>query len=488
MATGDKSGSGSDTFKDFDFSTFDGGADDELFQSFDPSQRTESGKPDDDEDPFKVFGDAPGLGGGAQDFLDDGSDFESMPMPKAGASEGSLSEEDASDGNEFGDIDVDVGSSDVGDVSFEFDDRDSSASVPVSEEDDPFGDSGAGDVADDDPFHDGEDPGEQEFLEDGQDDAHQQVGESKRGSLSRLVFPIAAAICVGVAGVSLYSFIPLLLGSDDPITVVETGPSAGVPSFPTGLPNRPGGLPLEGAGGSQQPGPSVAMPSPTAVPAAVSPAQPAPAQAMTPAPPAQQGLILPDLPALDAPVSSGPTEQANHLDSADELVGGEGREGIGAIPATPSLPAAEPAKMSEEAPHKVIAESAAPAEVDLSGIERGIADLREQFAATRRELDSINERIVKLEAAREALKASAVAEVPAQPASLPIDVLPPLKPAIIESATLNGFSRDVVWVGTKSGVVEVREGDRIPGAGEMVKLRQYGGDWILVTTEGIVTR
>jgi hypothetical protein len=68
-------------------------------------------------------------------------------------------------------------------------------------------------------------------------------------------------------------------------------------------------------------------------------------------------------------------------------------------------------------------------------------------------------------------------------------VTPPLKPIIINGIALKGVSRDVAWIkaGT-SDTIEVRVGDDLPKGGKVVSIRNYRGDWIVVTSEGIIVR
>jgi hypothetical protein len=66
------------------------------------------------------------------------------------------------------------------------------------------------------------------------------------------------------------------------------------------------------------------------------------------------------------------------------------------------------------------------------------------------------------------------------------DITAPLKPEIIENATLRGVSRDVAWIAIGKDVKEYKVGDTVQDAGVIESFQNYRGRWIAVTSQGII--
>jgi len=507
-------GADSDFDEEFDFANWSvdgagdpepakgGGSDDDAFPG-------EDGFSEGAGDPFSEFqmGGAepspPAAGAAGFEQQDDdeffeSDEFEGMPMPDAPVTQGDADDEFA----------------DVGSTQSQFDDEGDAADFAEDGgqpadgqgEDDEFVDddvfTGGGAAAAGDEFAEDE-ADEQAFPE-----AQPAPAAAGKSPLSKLIFPAAAVVALGTVGYAGYSFVMPLLGVEEtPATVATTTAQPPVGTMPSALPGLQGGLDVPGAGtvgpkaiqppqqqaapaaqpalgGPQQqqlpPAEGVARatnPFGAGVPSAapVIPAVPAAPAAPAGAPGAPPALALPTLP----PLGGTPSAAALPADTSDDLVGGAERGGIGAMrPAAPAQAPAVPAAVPS-APSG----SAQPA--DVAAIERQIADLRGDIGSIRREIAALTSRLEQIRSAPSVPQEGAA---PSRASTLPSDVVPPLKPAIVEGVTLKGVSRDVAWVSTGSGVVEVKEGDTIPGAGQVVRFRAYGGDWVLVTTQGLVTR
>lgn len=411
------------------------------------------------EDPFATAATADPFG------LDDEDPFSFQDMPTPGA----RAEKAAAPGNpddEFGDIAEDgfggnafaqADGFDAGDGLFEDDDKDTPEQP--DEDDDPFADD-AGDAAREakDPFADDD----AETAADGQE-PHAGSAPPRRGN--RLVVPLALAASVAFAGYVGYSVLLPMFASSPPVPVETAVVIPADPAFPAALPGQPGGLGLPEAPAAPAPSAPV-LPS---VPAVTPPQLTDPDLSM-----GTTGAEQPSLPAPDAPVvvdAAAPPAKAEPVlkapdgaavPSLDDIVGGEGRGGI----------------VSMRGPDT--AEAPLP-QVDLSAIEARIA-------AIEKKVDDLAAKIAG-QPSPPVSSVDGTKQMSAAPAAADLSAsIPPLKPEILESATLKGVSRDLAWVSTGSGVVEVREGDTIPGAGRVLKIREYEGRWIVVTSDGIVVQ
>jgi hypothetical protein len=164
---------------------------------------------------------------------------------------------------------------------------------------------------------------------------------------------------------------------------------------------------------------------------------------------------------IDAPIK---------IDPLDEMVGGSDRGGL--------------ASMKDDA------QEVAPV-IDAPVVAS--ADI----AALASRLDEVVKRIETIEKKVASFGASfeGTAEIKTPVASEKPEVLPavadggvsaPLKPPIIENVVLRGVSRDIAWIATGKGVVEVKVGDSIEDAGVVESFQNYRGRWIAVTDKGII--
>jgi hypothetical protein len=281
-------------------------------------------------------------------------------------------------------------------------------------------------------------------------------------------------LLMGVAGVAAAAVAvvygaPMFLGGGPAVTVTQPAPIQSADnSFPTALPSQ------------SSAGQEVAQARPQAMPI---PALPTPAvPASKPVTPATEPLSidLPAAPSLDLP-KVVPVEQApEHIgskpvkadiakfDPVDDLVGGIDRGGIDAVK---SAPVASNAPAGGRDYGKDIDALISR----LDSLEGKVEQLADGF-----------DKVVQAKPSTVVTPAGAPAvEVPAPASS---DSVPPMKPPIIETASLKGVAGDMAWVSTKSGVVEVRVGDVVPNAGKVVAIRNYRDQWIVVTTDGLIVR
>jgi hypothetical protein len=486
MPTGNKNNNDFDT--EYDFSKMEFGGDDGSAKA--------SG---DSEDVFKGFGSNSDL---PEDFAGDENDddpfqFDSMPDPNRP-------------------IEV------TGNVDDEFEDVTAermtarpvaAAARPVADDqdDDPFAEESNefstvaenGDEVDD--AEEGDDPFEAYESEQTDDDeTEEEARPAKRGgdnqpsSIMKYALPVAAVLGVVFLGYSGYNYVlPMFSGSPAPQQQAQASLPPTKNQFPTKLPGQAPIAPapqqqavsplptaplMNGPGAqAQMPGMAQQLPSaPLGSPQAQLGGQPA-----SNLPP---GIVLPEMnvpnaqvgavdsaappPYVPIPLGSGPTAKPPAFaPEVEDLVGGAGRSGIGAPPVAPAPP---PPPVTASVPANFEARfSSLSSEVD--GLKRQIANLAARLEGGGKGAPSISAQID-----------DGFASEPAK--RIPDDVVPPLKPIVVEGVSLKGVSRDVAWVSTVSGTVEVKEGDSIPNAGDVVKIRSYGGDWIVVTTQGIVVR
>jgi len=386
------------------------------------------------------------------------------------------------------------------------------AQAPVVEEhgDDPFADDAdefddADDVGGnaetmvggDDPFGTADEEAFDEEVQEQEVDerpvAAKSEGGSARSPLMKFAFPIAAVLGVGLLGYSGYSFLsPMFSSAPAPQQQAKAPVQTSQDSFPTKLP------------GQASPAPSNQMPANPPSPSQFAPPPEPKAAAPVLAPPASvsansqpqilqapsQGQVAPaqTAPVINQPqlangqapnnappivlpsgglVQDAPRQTAiPSLIPEDDLVGGGGRGGIG-----------------------VPKEASAAQSGGLQAFEAKFSSLQTEVEGLKRQIASLTDRVDSSSRSARGPVASPDAGMVAEPVKrLPDDIVPPLKPVVIEGVNLKGVSRGVAWVNTVSGVVEVKEGDSIPNSGNVVKIRSYGGDWIVVTTQGIVVR
>lgn len=227
-----------------------------------------------------------------------------------------------------------------------------------------------------------------------------------------------------------------------------------------------------------------------------------------------------ETPAVMPPLNASPDVPLATAPSLSDLPKAD--SGAEAKPSTPSLTFDLPAVETAGEPKTTVEEKPAPAETAVAksdpfddlvgGRDRGGIDAVKSAAPVAsnstgrdyaKELDALIARLESLEgkvdhlaegfdqviqarpSAGQKAPQTQVSEIPTPAAS---DAVPPMKPPIVETATLKGVAGDLAWVSTKSGVVEVRVGDTVPNAGKVVAIRNYRSQWIVVTTDGLIVR
>jgi hypothetical protein len=373
------------------------------------------------------------------------------------------------------------GGDDFGDLQSDGDDA--SASAPASSAaghdedpfaDDPFGDddgashdAGSDDDFVDDPFAD---VSETTASADEKTAPASAPASTGQGVIARHRNLLLGVVGVAAAAVAVVYGAPMFLGDGPAVTVQPAPIQSADASFPTGLP-------AQNVAGHEI---AQAKPPVAAIPSLPTPelADAKPAETATPAEPALS-IDLPPAPSLGIPkdatigqatatINSLPVKtDVDKADPVDDLVGGSDRGGIDAVKSAPVA-------------------TAAP-----SGRDYG-----KEFDALTSRLDALEGKVEQLadgfdkvvQAKPSTVAAPSGAQVVEVPAAVSSDAVPPMKPPIVEAASLKGVAGDMAWVSTKSGVVEVRVGDVVPNAGKVVAIRNYRDQWIVVTTDGLIVR
>lgn len=393
-------------------------------------------------DSFYSLEQMPDADGGQTNFGDVGSDDDAF---------GDIKTDGDARGYDFGSSDADLPPSKVI--------TNSSSSYEDDGEVDPFAsDTASYDNNDDgvtDPFAT-ENPDEEELLiEEG------AVAERGAGSSKFKMYMVSAAAVV-VAAFSVVYVAPAYLGGNQPSEVVASAP------IPDETPQFPSALPTMATAGTEVAEIAPSDPVVTS-PVLVQPAAEAPVQT-TDAP-----LTIPSLdpaPAVTTPVINEPSATlpvadplpAAVADPLKDMVGGSDRGGIDAMKDKPV--AADPVPAQSQDLASILSR--------LGSLEGKVDKLVESFD---------NHVELKTEPAP-----AAVARTEAQPIIQSADVVPPMKPLIIEGTSLKGIAGDLAWISTASGVVEVRIGDEVPKGGKVVAFKNYRGSWIVVTTDGLIVR
>jgi hypothetical protein len=290
---------------------------------------------------------------------------------------------------------------------------------------------------------------------------------------AKLIVPVGIAAVLGIGGFMGYSALMSSTSQPTPVVVADNKGNSG-PAFPNGLPT------IDTAQGNNT----------------AKPAQPVVTTPQTNVAqdvgnlngditinlPGQAAPSTPSLPDVrdTKPATTEPTLLPTPVDAAPAT--------------TPAL--SEPAKTVTTA--AAVDTSKFVSKDDFDALVARIDAIQADVASVRKLAESFNNRV----------------DVPAQPTapktpeSLPgldVDagglnpnatpvasfdsVTPPLKPIIISGVALKGVSRDVAWIKAgNSDTIEVRVGDDLPKGGKVVSIRNYRGDWIIVTSEGIIVR
>lgn len=120
--------------------------------------------------------------------------------------------------------------------------------------------------------------------------------------------------------------------------------------------------------------------------------------------------------------------------------------------------------------------SAAGADGELAG---RLARIEGELSALSR--DDLIEKVANLETRLAALESRPANATTPRPA-----VEPPAKPPVVDGWVLQGVQGDVAWVEGPGGFIEVRIGSDIPNVGTVDDIQKYEGDWLVVTTAGVI--
>jgi hypothetical protein len=296
--------------------------------------------------------------------------------------------------------------------------------------------------------------------------------------LSKLILPIGVAAVLGIGGFVGYN---MLMSSTAPVPVVVADTQPKAADFPHGLP------PVDTAQAN--------LPA-AATPAADTPAKPVfgqdvanddgeltinlPGQVVADAKPVEAVHPTPVTPAptspvVDQPVLVPPTAE-------------------GGIPKTATVADA----ISDITPPPAVDTSKFVARDEFDALVARIDSMQEDVAAVRKLAESFDHQVAAPSAPAQALpgvtpSVDAGEDVGLNPNAKPVasfdSVIPPLKPIIVNGVVLKGVSRDVAWIKVGDAqTIEARVGDELPKGGKVVAIRNYRGDWVIVTSEGIIVR
>lgn len=394
--------------------------------------------------------------------------FESMPSPGGIESFGGDPDTDFADlGNSDGGFGSDIseqqndvfGSNYDGDENFEHQSDDGGFNVDQQDVDEGFSEPAAS-VADDE---------DDEFEQSSAND-----NEKTGFDLKKFIFPAAiAATVLGVGWIGWSTVSPMLMGSSTTAPeVVASAPVDPTPSFPTALPGQQGGnaLPPVATLPAEVAPPVVGATEPVALPELAPSVE-------TALPELPSLTTTPELPAVadvSAPQTTTLPAASKQVEYGD-LVGGSDRGGIDAIKT--SAPTE-----SQSADIAALTDRVSAMEVRLDQKIDDLSNKLDGFLSTMTSADAG----IAAPAGMPTLPEQTITPVPV--ASSGDHRFPPLKPLIVEKATLKGVSRDMGWIDTKSGVVEVKIGDALPVGGTVLNFVNYRGSWLAVTSEGLITQ
>jgi hypothetical protein len=281
------------------------------------------------------------------------------------------------------------------------------------------------------------------------------------------------AAVVAVVGYIGYSqVLPMFVSTDAGQTIVDATPVVTDGNFPVGLPKE--GLETPPITQSALPQPD-AEPISGATPDALPPIDLSGASETDGKPAPLDNAVVAAAPSIDLPVATPPLESTPvkvdtpvNIDPLDEMVGGKDRGGLDS--------------MKDEAAPVVEASPIANADIAtlvsrLDEVVKRIETIEKKVASFGASFDGDTEFKTPVAEAKPSVTLPAVADG---------GVSAPLKPPIIENVVLRGVSRDIAWIATGKGVVEVKVGDSIEDAGVVESFQNYRGRWIAVTDKGII--
>lgn len=452
-------------------SDVDGSGEDDLFSSegvFDPDDSEVSfggdGFGDSDEngeDNFFSSGDAE----------DSGFGFDSMPSPESVDIDSMTGDAE----EEFGDFGDSDSSSDSSDVFADGEIENMASEVYDSEEDVTDDDYGLESESEDyDPFDE---------LDDIEDDALASANvaaASSKGISSVVKYGAIGILVVGVGFVGYTSVLPMFMPG--PSVVVAQNEAVPVGNnFPTSLPS----LPVEVAT------PVITSPTPVIPQMVIEPIdQPGSPSVLSPldmgsnVSVSTQNLptVVLSIPesAQSTPVFVSPTENAPAVVlPIDEIVGGP-RGGVDAM-------------------KKDVMMSGSKEFDDLSGkIDDVILRLSKMEAKVSSFEASFNMQVgmPNGDPMKFGIAPSMAGQTTFSPIDMPsdslvmstsmVDIMPPLKPEIMDGVVLRGVAGNTGWIGVNGDVVKVEIGGVIANAGTVESFQNYRGRWIAVTDKGII--
>lgn len=326
------------------------------------------------------------------------------------------------------------------------------------------------------------------FADDDQDAAQpedtaseQATNDSTKPGLKHYAGIAVAVAIVGYIGYS--QVLPMFVSTDGGQAVVDTTPAIPSGTLPVGLPQaETPSQPVDQTAGLPQ---LPAMEQPIVEPVdgtapAVLPSIDLPGASETagkPAP-ADTTVVADATPSINLSVATSPAEQTPvkaetpaAVDPLDEMVGGKDRGGLDSM--------------------KEDAVEVAPGKAQAPVANADIAALASRLDEVVKRIETIEKKVASFGASFEGGSEIRTPVAEAKPSvALPVvadgGVSAPLKPPIIENVVLRGVSRDIAWIATDKGVVEVKVGDSIEDAGVVESFQNYRGRWIAVTDKGII--
>jgi hypothetical protein len=168
----------------------------------------------------------------------------------------------------------------------------------------------------------------------------------------------------------------------------------------------------------------------------------------------------------------------------------------------PVAAVAEPSPGATAQDFNALKEQLVQARVDLANlkasIDAGHRTANTQFSKIGERVDRIEraqaEPVAKINRAIEAFERRAQQSLPQSETTGAIAAPPaagaakeaPAKPAIIDGWILRGVYNGVAYVESRMGLMEVEQGDVIPGIGRVEAVRKQDGRWVVVTSKGLI--
>lgn len=149
-------------------------------------------------------------------------------------------------------------------------------------------------------------------------------------------------------------------------------------------------------------------------------------------------------------------------------------------PTLPGLSLDVPETGTKEETQLPVVDTPTPAQADPQ-VEQRLASLEDQLSALSKE--ELVARLANIEGRLNELESQP--QLAGTPRPL---VEPPAKPAVLGDWELKGVQGDVAWVDGPGGFLEVKVGDGIPNVGTVDQVTRYEGDWVVVTSAGVILK